>query len=156
MDAECVHGITWYECKECSAPTEPKEEIEPEESNLVSHARYELELIGEDPEFIKSYLVVIQAFADQGHSGGSASVAIPTINALLQFQPLSPLTDDPDEWSIIEDDIWGELGGVWQSRRNFEAFSHDEGKTYYLLSEGGNDTNREPIHQSEKRTKNVS
>jgi hypothetical protein len=129
-------------------------EPEKEESNLVSHARYELELIGEDPEFIKSYLVVIQAFADQGHSGGSASVAIPTINALLQFQPLSPLTDDPSEWNHVSEEVWGAEGGIWQSRRNFEAFSNDEGKSYYLLSESGIDPkNREPLHQSEKKEK---
>lgn len=67
-------------------------------SNLVKHARRELELIGEDPEFIKGYLKVIQAFADMGHSGGSASVAIPTINELLQFNNLSPLIDD---WFIV-------------------------------------------------------
>ncbi len=103
------------------------------QSNLVDHARRELELIREGPEFIEGYLKVIEAFAEVGHSGGSAAVAIPVINELLQFKNLSPLTDDPDEWMKISDE------DCWQCRRNPEAFSNDSGKTYYLLSEGGND-----------------
>ncbi|TPW93671.1 hypothetical protein [Mycolicibacterium fortuitum] len=92
-------------------------------SNLVAHARRELELIGEGPETIKGYLKVIQAFADMGHSGGSASVAIPTIGRLLRFENLAPLTDDPDDWI--------EVGyGMWQNRRCSRMFSEDGGKSY--------------------------
>lgn len=98
------------------------------ESNLVKHALYELELIGEEPETITGYLKVIHAFANMGHSGGSASVAIPTINALLQYKNLRPLTNDPDEWADVGD-------RMWQNKRNSEAFSEDGGKTYYLLSD---------------------
>lgn len=100
----------------------------PEQSNLVDHAKRELELIGEEPETILGYLKVIRAFADMGHSGGSAFVAIPVINELLQFKNLSPLTDNPDEWMEVE-------GDMHQSRRNPEAFSTTNGFTYYLLSE---------------------
>ena len=96
---------------------------EPAESNLVAHARRELNLIGEEPEVIEGYLKVIQAFADMGHSGGSAMVAIPVINELLSFRPLSPLTDDPDDWI--------EVGyGMWQNRRDGRMFSEDGGRTY--------------------------
>jgi hypothetical protein len=94
-----------------------------EDSNLVIHAKRELELIGEEPETIKGYLKVIQAFADMGHSGGSASVAIPTINKLLQFENLAPLTDNPEDWI--------EVGyGMWQNRRCSRMFSTDGGKSY--------------------------
>lgn len=116
--------------------------------SLLEHARFELELIGEEEETIQGYLNVIQAFANMGHSGGSASVAIPVINELLQFHNLTPLTNDPDEWLFHGEDVWGAGGGVWQNRRNSEAFSNDGGKTYYLLSEGGNDQNRKPLHTS--------
>lgn len=119
-------------------------------SNLVEHAKRELEIIGEDPETIAGYLKVIQAFADMGHSGGSAAVAIPVINELLQFNNLAPLTDDPKEWVHHNASVWGEEGGVWQNCRNGEAFSHDGGKTYYLLSEGGHDGNRKPLHKSQR------
>lgn len=120
-------------------------------SNLVEHARRELELIGEDPEVISGLLNVVQAFADMGHSGGSASIAIPMINQLLQFKPLSPLTDDPEDWFYHGEEIWGEPGGIWQNRRNSEAFSKDGGKTYYLLS----DNDRSIIHASYEKKHDV-
>lgn len=93
------------------------------QSNLVAHAKRELELIGEDPDTIKGYLKVIQAFADMGHSGGSASVAIPTIGRLLAFENLAPLTDDPEDWIEVADNLW-------QNRRCSRMFSEDGGKSY--------------------------
>lgn len=117
-------------------------------SELVDHARSELELIGEDPDVIEGYLKVIQAFADMNHSGGSAMVAIPVIHELLQFNNLSPLTDDESEWQFIAEDMAGREGGIWQNRRRSEAFSHDGGKTYYLLSEGADQGNPKPLHTS--------
>ena len=107
----------------------------PSESNLMIHARRELELLGEEPEIVEGYLKMIQIFADMGHSGGSASVFVPTLTRLLWFKNLTPLTDDPDEWVHHTTEVWGEPGGVWQNVRNGEAFSDDGGKTYTLLSE---------------------
>lgn len=116
-------------------------------SNLVTHARNELTAIGEEPAVIDWYCRVVEEFASFGHSGGSASVAIPTLNALLQFKNLSPLTNDPGEWHNVSDMSGYEL---WQSRRNSEAFSDDGGKTYWLLSEGGHAGNRKPRHTSKE------
>lgn len=117
-------------------------------SNLVDHARRELEIIGEDSETVEGVLKVIEAFAEMDHSGGSAEVVIPMINQLLQFQNLSPLTDDPDEWHYHGPEMWNGKDGIWQNRRNGEAFSADGGKTYYLLSEGGRMDNQTPLHNS--------
>lgn len=103
-------------------------------SGLVDHARRELELLGEDPDTTRGLLRVLRAFADMGHSGESAAVAIPMLERLLRFENLTPLTDDPAEWNLVDD-------GLWQSRRCSEAFSRDAGKTYYRLSE---DFNRKP------------
>src|SRR6202008_5091189 len=101
-------------------------------SNLVKHAEHELELIKEDPEIVSGYLQMIKIFADMNHSGGSASIFIPTLNQLLQFKNLSPLTDDPEEWIHHDSATWGSEDGkgIWQNKRNSEAFSEDEGKTY--------------------------
>lgn len=110
-------------------------------SNLVNHAKRELDLIGEDPWMSQGLLTVIQAFADMGHSGGSASAAIPILNDLLQFKNLTPLTDNPDEWMNVTND-------VWQCVRNSEAFSQDGGKTYYLLSEGRRQDHLRPTHHT--------
>lgn len=99
-----------------------------EKSNLVAHARRELTLIGEEPETIGGYLKVVQAFANMRHSGGSAAVAIPVLNDLLQYKNLSPLTTSSDEWINVAENLW-------QNVRNSEAFSRNGGSTYYLLSE---------------------
>jgi hypothetical protein len=119
-----------------------------EESNLVRHARHELELLGEEPETVAGYLKVIQAFSDMDHSGGSAFVAIPTIYQLLKYKNLMPLTDNPDEWIHHDEDVWGESGGIWQNVRNSECFSRDEGKTYYILSEVKDEDDLYPMHTS--------
>lgn len=103
-------------------------------SNLEDHARRELELLGEEPDVIEWFLSVIRAFEVMGHSGGSASFAIPILTDLLQFKNLRPLTDNPDEWEHIAEDIAGEPN-LWQNKRNSAAFSHDGGKTYYIVSD---------------------
>jgi hypothetical protein len=113
--------------------------------SLVDHARRELVIIGEDPFTISGYLDVVQAFADMGNSGNSAVLAIPVIEKLLKFQPLSPLTDDPMEWMMVETGT-GQNTGMWQSSRNPEAFSRDGGKTYYILSE--RDMDPTSMHES--------
>lgn len=122
-------------------------------SNLVEHARRELNIIGEESETIAGYLNVIRAFAAMGHSGGSASVAIPVLYQLLQFKNLAPLTNDPEEWFHHGPETWGgEDGvGIWQNKRNSEAFSNDGGKLYYLLSEGANNLNRTPLHEAQQK-----
>lgn len=122
-----------------------------EENNLLSHARKELELLKEEPETIEAYLRVIQAFRDMGHSGSSATVSIPVINALLLFKNLTPLTDDPDEWMHISANVWDSQSDIWQSKRCPDAFSTDGGKTYYLLSEGAHSRNQRPSHGTLKK-----
>ena len=104
-------------------------------SELVNHAKRELEILGEEPETIEGYLKVIQAFADMGHSGGSASVAIPVINELLQFKNLRPLTSNPNEWEERDMGYPETTYNFWQNKRNPAAFSKDGGKTYYLVNE---------------------
>lgn len=104
-------------------------------SSLVEHAYLELASAGNDSEFNEGIIKVISAFAECGHSGGSASVAIPIINKLLNFQNLTPLTNNPNDWIHHPENIWGSPGGVWQNRRNPDALSIDGGKTYWFISE---------------------
>lgn len=120
-----------------------------EDSNLVKHAKRELEIIGsDDDEFDKAIIAAVRGFSTYGHSGGSASVGISMVYELLQFHNLSPLTDDPKEWVIHTEGSFPVPSHVWQNRRNGEAFSTDGGKTYYLLSEGGTQNNPVPVHYS--------
>ena len=121
----------------------------PSKSNLVTHARRELRILGEDQDVIDSLSRVVQAFADMGHSGTSAHFAALYLDKLLRYQPLSELTDNPDEW--IDRHADGTTPApLWQSVRNPEAFSTDGGKTYTLLSEreAAGDIATTPIHHS--------
>lgn len=106
-------------------------------SNLVKHAQKELALLGEEEVTVAGYLRIVRAFAAMGHSGGSASVAIPVITKLLCFEPLTPLTNNADEWIHHGGDVWGNPGGegIWQNRRDGRAFSCDDGKTYWLVTD---------------------
>jgi hypothetical protein len=120
-------------------------------SNLTDHARRELALVEQGPDgdraFADSLLRAVEGFDSYGgHSGGSAAVAIDWLTRLLRFENIAPLTNDPDEWIHHGAGVWGSAPGVWQNKRCSEAFSHDGGKTYWLLSEGGNDKNRAPLH----------
>ena len=122
------------------------------ESNLINHANREFDILGwpqptraemrshDVPQtddgwnmaMRRSAMQIIEIFAKQGHSGHSAGQAISLVHQLLQYKPLSPLTDDPSEWNKIAEEMTsGE--DLWQSKRNPEAFSHDAGKTFYFV-----------------------
>jgi hypothetical protein len=113
---------------------------------LVDFAKTELDkagLFSKDSDYEgmlgNAVMDLMKVFASQGHSGFSAQLTRQLFNLVSDYKPLSPLTDNPDEWMEVGDQMpprtpSGE-GSVWQSRRNPEAFSEDGGKTYYLLSD---------------------
>jgi hypothetical protein len=105
--------------------------------SLVEHAKRELTLNGsyeEDPAFAESLINAVEAFAEYGHSGGSAGAGIYMLNELLQFKPLSPIGQSPDEWIHIADERTnGE--DIWQNRRRSSTFSRDGGKTWYDIDD---------------------
>lgn len=111
------------------------------DSNLVRHARMEMSRIGlydEDADYggmlAQAVEDLIRMFAAQGHSGGSAFMVRELFNQLTNFEPLSPLTDDPSEWMHIEEGMAGSPD-LYQSRRRPDAFSNDGGKTYRLVGD---------------------
>lgn len=116
-------------------------------SHMVEHARRELKLLGEDEVTIEWYLSVIQAYSDFGHSGGSHSATLPVLMRLLEQKNLRPLTSNPDEWVHHTADTWPPAG-IWQNKRNSEAFSMDDGKTYWLVSEAVNAQGIRPVHET--------
>lgn len=123
-------------------------------SNLVDHARRELEILGCTEEDITDIVKVVQSFAEINPSGSQAAWMIPLIYKLMQFQNLTPLTDDPKEWVCHTPPTVAEE--VWQNTRCGEAFSTNGGRTYYLLSEGGNANNGGLImHASVLTKKNI-
>lgn len=82
---------------------------------LIEHAKRELAALrkpNEDPDTAEAQdwieeniLDCVQSFADAGHSGGSAGYAVSVLEKLLRFEPLGPLTGEPDEWFWPTDDL---------------------------------------------------
>lgn len=112
-----------------------------EESNLVRHARDELARAGLfdiDSDYGgmlgDAALAIVTLFAEQGHSGMSAALTTDIATRLMQFQTLTPITSDPDEWMNVSD-----VSGVpmWQSKRDPSFFSTDGGSTWYSLNDAG-------------------
>lgn len=118
------------------------------QSNLIDHARRELELLGNDNDFNDSIIRAVRGFVSYGHSGGSAPVAIALLNDLLQYKNIAPLTDSPDEWNHIEEDVAGNAN-TWQSKRNPAAFSDNGGKTYWLVDDD-NDSDPRPRYETKR------
>lgn len=98
------------------------------DSGLVDHAWRELSLTEEDQDFKWAVMKVVNAFASYGHSESSAMAMLGCLEQLIRFRNLTPLTNNPAEWNEVTDELW-------QSSRRSEAFSHDVGHTYYLVSE---------------------
>lgn len=79
-------------------------------SNLTTFAEKELRLAGwldEDSMYDgmigEAVLSMIRQFADEGHSGMSAGIAISVFSKLARFEPLTPLTGEDDEWTEVYD-----------------------------------------------------
>jgi hypothetical protein len=104
------------------------------DSGLCQHAKRELELAGlfdEDSDYGgmlgRSAYEIVRTFASQGHSGASAEIVTDLVARLMAYQPLTPITTNPDEW-IDQSEVSGTP--LWQSKRDPSVFSTDGGKTW--------------------------
>jgi len=107
--------------------------------SLLSHAEEELNRIGMgpdcDPEDMngmmrKHILHMMQEFADEGHSGFSASYAISILTKLMSFKPLSPLTGEDDEWTNVSH--YGNGDPHYQNKRLSSVFKEEDGSCYNI------------------------
>jgi len=94
---------------------------------LVDYAKQELELAGlfdkdsdYDGELGKAALELVEKFADQNHSGFSASMVTQIVTKLMQYQPLTPLTGEDDEWM----DVDGQ--GLYHNKRCSSVFKQGD------------------------------
>lgn len=95
-------------------------------SNLKNYARSELErakMFSKDGDFYggmmgNAVMKLIDVFADEGHSGMSASVAVQLFERLARFEPITPLTGADDEWIEVGD-------GLFQNTRCSHVFKED-------------------------------
>jgi hypothetical protein len=98
--------------------------------SLVDFARTELERAG---LFKKgsdyggmmgdAVLKMIETFAEEGHSGYSARMAVDLFEKLARFQPITPLTGADDEWTEVAE-------GLWQNKRSPRVFKEADGVAY--------------------------
>jgi hypothetical protein len=91
--------------------------------NLMAHAESELGP-GMDIELRELLLV----FSSQGHSGASAAITADLVGRLLRYEPIGPLTGNPDEWVEVGD-------GMYQNRRCAHVFKQADrfnGQAYDL------------------------
>lgn len=101
-------------------------------SNLLKHAERELKLIGYDgkDEYDKmakeAILQLIETFAKQGHSGFSAPYVAKMFHKLANYEVLSPLTGNDDEWNDVSD-MSGDRKTLFQNNRDSRVFKNDDG-----------------------------
>lgn len=102
--------------------------------SMLEWAEQELRYAGydvNDPEdepnrwLAEGTLELLKVFADQGHSGMSASYAVALFEKLAMWKPIAPLTGEDDEWMEVGPD-------VWQNKRNSAVFKEADGQAYWM------------------------
>jgi len=88
---------------------------------------------------------LLEVFGKQGHSGFSANYTASIFYRLIKGEPLTPLTDNPDEWMEVTDNVFQSkrVSNVFIDKTISEkpyildgkAFSDDGGKSYFTSSE---------------------
>jgi hypothetical protein len=100
-------------------------------SNLIRHAEEEMRRAGlydadadYDGMIPEAVMKLMRPFAEEGHSGMSASITLEIFNRLARFKTLAPITNDPSEWMEVSE--YGGLGtkSVHQNRRDGSLFSN--------------------------------
>jgi hypothetical protein len=101
---------------------------------LMAHGRFELRKQLAAPQgspdrwMADDLMQMLAVFSSHGHSGYSASYAVSAFTDLARFQPLGPLTGEPDEWFDHGD-------GLMQNRRCGHVFKQPDrfnGQAYDL------------------------
>ena len=114
-------------------------------SNAQTFAKQELEILSKthlDPynrpiveRFIPEILALVEKFGKSGQNGGSApmtaDILASTIEKLLLFEPLSPITGNEDEWCDVTD-MFEASEETYQNTRCGSIFKHaKDGKASY-------------------------
>lgn len=126
-DVECV-----------SNPINENDVKETQESGLEIHAREELKLAGmfdKNSDYGgmigNAVMELIKVFAEQDHSGYSASMVRNIFNKLADFKTICPLTGEDSEWNDVGGPTIGDK--VFQNNRNSAVFKDGKnGQAYYI------------------------
>lgn len=120
---------------------------------LFEHASYELQKLGlhldGDKASIKiltDTIALVKKFEKQNHDEYTSKWVLEFFETICQHLPLSPITDDADEWEGFEDTHKNlktgkaEVTVRWQNKRAPSIISMDDGKTFVDLR-----TNKEGV-----------
>jgi hypothetical protein len=120
---------------------------------MVDHAKEELKYLrgSDEPDETqdwveKNIIEIIETFAAQGHSGGSAGYCIPIIHSLLKQENITPLTGEDSEWMEVSPGVFQNkrMGTIFKDKSRFggraywldgKIFSDDGGKTWVTNSD---------------------
>lgn len=108
-------------------------------NNLLKHAQDELKLAGYDITeegcnskehgyanmCAKVAYELVELLSKQGHSGMSIGITLSLFNKLANWDVLTQITNDPNEWGECS------IDGCRQNIRKPSCFSDDNLKTYY-------------------------
>jgi hypothetical protein len=110
---------------------------------MTEFAKKEMDIIGLTDEdemngaMRKHILHMVEEFADEGHSGFSASYALSILQKVLAYKPLSPLTGEDSEWNDVADHGRGDFlfqnnrySAVFKEGKDGEAYDID-GKVFW-------------------------
>lgn len=103
-------------------------------NNLEIHAERELRLAGwfDTDGFYSdmlghAVLRMVREFADEGHSGMSAGLAVSLFKEVASYKPLTPLTGEDHEWGPPSEFV---SSGARQNKRCSHVFKDADGRAY--------------------------
>lgn len=111
-------------------------------TNLEKHAEQEMKLANlydknadYDGMIPRAVMKLIKAHASEGHSGGSHWLTLEIFNKLVNFQTLTPITNNPNEWTCVGEYNCKNDKPLYQNKRDPSYFSNDGGITWWNVND---------------------
>ncbi len=113
-----------------------------QEGGLMRHAESEL-----GPDMDIEVRELLHVFSLQGHSGFSAAITAQLLGKLLRFEPIGPLTGEPDEWYEVGPGVFQNrrCGRVFKQADRFNGQAYDLDGIVWEEPDGGRFTNYESM-----------
>lgn len=106
--------------------------------SVVEFAKSELERLVENNDEMQiimnnNIIEVLEVLSKQGHTGFSINYLMGTLNRLVDFKPISPLTGEDDEWNDVSE-MCG--SNTQQNKRCPAVFRNDNDNSTARYQEG--------------------
>lgn len=131
------------------------------QKTLLEHAAYELTRAGltshVEPSARKTAedtMALLRRFVKQNHDETTGRYTLEFFETLANFLPLSPITDNPEEWEKFSVESTNEetkektTAIRWQSKRAPSFISEDEGKTWTDMKSGRTGTSVDHVKEA--------